>query len=104
MPIVRSCLRHRVLYPLGKRCPACTREQNASPVQVAHRSRQHERIRRAVFAHDGYACVYCGAEDDLTVDYVVPLAFGGEMSIENAVCACRSCNSSRGSRARHART
>ena len=98
MPIVTECRRHRVLLPLGERCPACTRERNASPVQVAHRSSAHDRIRGAVFRRDGFACVYCGATEDLTLDYVVALSRGGEMSVENGVCACRSCNSSKGAR------
>jgi 5-methylcytosine-specific restriction endonuclease McrA len=99
VPLVTECRRHRVLVPLGKSCPRCTSERNAIPHRAAHRGAEHERIKRAAFARDGHACVYCGSEEDLTVDYVEPLAFGGEMTLENAVTACGPCNSSRGARA-----
>lgn len=101
-PIVSECRRHHVLLPLGQQCTECVRERNAKPHRRAHRTAKHDRIKAAVIARDG-ACVYCGSEDDLTCDYVVPLAHGGEMSIENAVCACATCNSSRGGRAAHGR-
>jgi hypothetical protein len=41
-------------------------------------------------------CIYCGSTDDLSVDHLIPRARGGPESGDNAVTACRSCNSSRG--------
>jgi 5-methylcytosine-specific restriction endonuclease McrA len=70
-------------------------EANARPDRLAHRTAAHRRLRSRVFRRDGHACVYCGAEDDLTLDYVTPLRLGGEMSMAIAVTACRSCNSLR---------
>ena len=40
-------------------------------------------------------CVYCGADEDLTIDHVVALTRGGPHCQENLVVACRSCNSSK---------
>jgi len=37
-------------------------------------------------------CVYCGNEDDLTVDHVVPISKGGENTLSNVVPACSDCN------------
>lgn len=99
MPIVTECRRHRVLLAPGERCPRCRRERNAQPHRVAHRTAKHAAIREAAFRRDGFACVYCGATEVLTLDYVKPLTRGGEMSLENAVTACATCNSSRGGRA-----
>lgn len=92
-PIVTECRRHRVLIPVGKTCPQCTNERNAQPNRLAHRTVRHARIRKAAFRRDGFTCVYCGATEGLTADYVVPLARGGEMTLSNAVTACRPCNS-----------
>ena len=50
----------------------------------------------AIYERDGYACVYCGSGEDLTLDHIVPLAHGGMHCEDNLVVACRSCNSSKG--------
>lgn len=58
-------------------------------------------------ALDGWTCHYCAAplawrHDSIherpTVDHVVPTSLGGLDVIENKVLACRSCNSSKGTR------
>jgi hypothetical protein len=41
-------------------------------------------------------CVFCGANDNLTTDHLVPKNRGGDNSADNLVLACSSCNSSRG--------
>ena len=51
-----------------------------------------------VYARDSYTCVYCGADDDLTIDHITPQSRGGGHGIDNLVTACRSCNSSKGSK------
>lgn len=43
-------------------------------------------------------CIYCGTEEDTTFDHLIPLSKGGPDTISNQVPACRSCNSSKGSR------
>lgn len=41
------------------------------------------------------ACVFCGNNDNLTVDHLIPWSRGGNGSADNVVYACKSCNSSR---------
>lgn len=43
----------------------------------------------------GCICAYCGATDKLSIDHILPQARGGENSADNAVFACRRCNSSK---------
>ena len=43
-------------------------------------------------------CAYCGATDNLSLDHLIPRLRGGEDAADNLVTACRSCNSSKGSR------
>lgn len=43
-------------------------------------------------------CVYCGGVDNLAVDHVVSKVKGGADAGDNAVWACRSCNSSKSGR------
>lgn len=41
-------------------------------------------------------CIYCGSKESLSIDHLVPRSRGGPESGDNAVLACKSCNSSRG--------
>ena len=54
----------------------------------------------------GRICVYCGATSGLSTDHIVPVSRAGVDpriavlldSSDNCVCACKSCNSSKGDR------
>ncbi len=48
--------------------------------------------RRALFARDGWKCVYCGSAGRLTLDHVVPRSRGGDSVWENVVTSCAPCN------------
>jgi HNH endonuclease len=48
--------------------------------------------------HSAGRCSYCGGTDDLSLDHLIPRLRGGEDAADNLVTACRSCNSSKGSR------
>lgn len=43
-------------------------------------------------------CCYCGKKLPLEQEHFMPLSKGGEYTIENIVCACRSCNASKNDR------
>jgi hypothetical protein len=51
--------------------------------------------RLAIYARDGFACCYCGSEDQLSLDHLQPRELGGSHDETNLICACVSCNSSR---------
>ena len=58
--------------------------------------------RRALFARDGWRCVYCGTSSGrLTLDHVIPRSKGGESIWENVVTACAPCNLRKGNRLPH---
>ena len=53
------------------------------------RAIQRKISRRALFARDGWRCVYCGTSNGrLTLDHVVPRSRGGDSSGENVVTSC----------------
>lgn len=63
------------------------------------RAIQRKISRRALFARDGWRCVYCGTTSGrLTLDHVVPRSRGGESSWENVVTSCAPCNLRKGNR------
>ncbi len=41
-------------------------------------------------------CIYCGAEKNLTTEYLLPCCRGGEDVADNVVRVCQACNSSKG--------
>lgn len=43
-------------------------------------------------------CVYCGEEKRLSQEHFYPLSLGGEFTVSNILCACHSCNSSKGAK------
>jgi 5-methylcytosine-specific restriction endonuclease McrA len=55
--------------------------------------------RLALYARDGFCCVYCGASADegaqLTLDHVLACELGGSNDAANLVTACLSCNSAK---------
>ena len=60
---------------------------------------QRKISRRALFARDGWSCVYCGDSGGrLTLDHVVPRSKGGDSVWENVVTSCAPCNLRKGDR------
>lgn len=43
-------------------------------------------------------CAYCGQDKNLTLDHFIPVSKGGELSINNVLPSCTSCNSSKGAK------
>jgi CRISPR/Cas system Type II protein with McrA/HNH and RuvC-like nuclease domain len=41
-------------------------------------------------------CAYCGSEQELTIDHIVPRSKGGADFTKNVVCACHECNQDKG--------
>jgi 5-methylcytosine-specific restriction endonuclease McrA len=66
------------------------------------RTVQRKISRRALFARDGWRCVYCGTSGGrLTLDHVIPRSKGGGSVWENVVTSCAPCNLRKGNRLLH---
>jgi 5-methylcytosine-specific restriction endonuclease McrA len=70
-------------------------------VRVPRDSHKRKITRRAVFARDGWQCMYCGAKTSLTVDHVIPRSKGGGSGWDNIVASCAPCNRRKGDRLPH---
>lgn len=54
-----------------------------------------EATRQAVFARDGYVCIYCNDKGALEVDHIVPQSTVIDHRPSNLVSACKTCNNHR---------
>jgi hypothetical protein len=61
----------------------------------AKRSHSYRKHEGTVFKRDGFKCVYCGSEKNLSLDHVIPQSRGGPHTVENLATCCKSCNSSK---------
>ena len=43
-----------------------------------------------------WECAYCGSDENLTIDHIVPRAKGGTDFTKNVLCACQECNQDKG--------
>jgi 5-methylcytosine-specific restriction endonuclease McrA len=55
-----------------------------------------ELSRQNIFKRDNYECQYCGSENDLSIDHVLPRSRGGGSNWKNLVTACKPCNARKG--------
>ena len=54
--------------------------------------REWVRLRRLVFARDGWRCMKCGQRGRLECHHVEPLWAGGSNDLANLLTVCRSCH------------
>ncbi len=47
------------------------------------------------FSEFDYCCAYCGSDDRMEIEHVLPISKGGAHDISNIVPACQKCNSSK---------
>jgi 5-methylcytosine-specific restriction endonuclease McrA len=48
--------------------------------------------KKNVFVRDKFKCGYCGSNQNLTVDHIIPTSRGGKNNFDNCITACRPCN------------
>ena len=90
---------HETASALGDRHVRPATRDPARPVRPRSTPEKRKISRRALFARDGWSCVYCGTGGGrLTLDHVVPARRGGDSGWENVVTACAPCNLRKGDR------
>jgi hypothetical protein len=50
------------------------------------------KLRGVVLKRDNYTCQYCGSNENLQADHIIPISKGGLDNLENLITACRKCN------------
>jgi 5-methylcytosine-specific restriction endonuclease McrA len=52
--------------------------------------------RQNIFKRDEFECQYCGKQENLTLDHLIPKARGGRSTWDNLTTACSRCNAQKG--------
>ncbi len=63
------------------------------PRKIAQRFIGRKNVRQFIFSRDGFKCLCCGSKNNLTIDHISPINFGGENKLSNLQTLCKSCNS-----------
>lgn len=51
--------------------------------------------KKQIFERWEHKCAYCGSEENLTLDHIIPQSKGGNNHTPNVLCACERCNRSK---------
>lgn len=74
-------------------------EESRFPVRRTRLTARRERIpgedRQYVYQRDHFACVQCGAREDLTLDHIIPWSAMGSDHVDNLRTLCWPCNERR---------
>ena len=54
--------------------------------------------RKNLWKRDHGRCQYCGSQDDITIDHLLPRCRGGTSTFTNCVLCCLKCNTKKGGR------
>lgn len=52
-------------------------------------------IKNSVYERDGYRCVWCGSDERLSLDHIIPYRLDGPDTVANLRVLCMPCNQSR---------
>lgn len=70
---------------------------------TARREAVSAAVRDRILARDGAVCRHCGATEDLQIDHVIPVVWGGTNAPDNLQVLCRTCNRIKGPLPHHPR-
>ena len=59
-------------------------------------SKGWRRLRQQVIQRDGGVCQYCGSDENLHIDHIIPKRLNGSDDMDNLITACRRCNLAKG--------
>lgn len=80
---------------------AANERRKTRPVRIVTERRRTaipERVRNEVWNRDGGRCRFCGKQEWLEYDHIVPWSKGGPSTARNLQLLCQTCNRKKGAR------
>lgn len=90
----REAVKHTEKYKMNNAIKEQRRRSRKRELPATLTPEQWESIKK----YFDYKCAYCGEDKPLAQEHFIPLSNGGEFAVSNIICACRSCNSSKGNK------
>jgi len=66
------------------------------PAAGSKRNTLSRETQKQVFDRDGGKCQYCGSQQNIQYDHIIPFSKGGSDEVSNLQILCRDCNLSKG--------
>jgi predicted restriction endonuclease len=73
-----------------------TSEELLYNLEATTSSEARKKWRQSIKEQWNYQCAYCGSDENLTLDHIIPKSKGGPDKVTNIVCACKECNECKG--------
>jgi predicted restriction endonuclease len=73
-----------------------TSEELLFNLEAISSSEAKRKWRQSIKEKWNHECAYCGSDEVLTLDHIVPRSKGGSDRVTNVLCACKRCNHSKG--------
>jgi hypothetical protein len=73
-----------------------TSEELLFNLEAISSSEAKRKWRQSIKEKWNHECAYCGSDEVLTLDHIVPRSKGGSDRVTNVLCACKKCNHSKG--------
>lgn len=73
-----------------------TSEELLYNLEAITSSEAKRKWRQSIKEKWNYQCAYCGSEENLTLDHIIPRSKGGSDKVTNVLCACKECNNLKG--------
>lgn len=86
-----------MLIPLDGDCTAEPRKPRTTKHGYVRRSFSSP-LRLRIYKRDGYRCVFCGSNEDLSIDHRHPVSRGGTNDEDNLQTLCMPCNVRKGAK------
>jgi len=73
-----------------------TSEELLYNLEATKSSEAKRKWRQSIKEKWNHQCAYCGSEENLTLDHIIPRSNGGSDRLTNVLCACKKCNNDKG--------
>ena len=88
----------KIIHNINDRNGHFYQESIWESISKVERGKVTNKLRFSIYERDNYKCKYCGSEENLEIDHIVPISKGGKSIPSNLQTLCHECNTKKGNR------